>query len=508
MRIKRAVRHWIPSFSRRAMPWIMAVQVTMAGCGRTPGDTADIPDEPAGGAITVWTDSTELFMEHPALIAGAPDKFAVHLTDLTDFAPLRSGRVTMRFHPRSGGAAVVVTQEVPRAPGIYGPAPEFTQPGIYDLTLIVDSPQARDSISIPGLQVYASAEDAPRESADGGGISFLKEQQWKSPGFRTAFASSGTVAASFDASGTIEPAAGRYAEVAAPISGLVDASGVGGSPAPGTRVSRGQVLAWLAPSLGEGGSASYAEGRARLREAEDEHARARRLVEAEAAPARRLHEAEIRLDAARQALAGLGDPSESGRVSIRSPISGVIARRTITPGSRVEAGTPLFTVVDPSTVWLTVNVPAAQASRIGRTSGASFLLDGDAQWREARAMISTGSIIDPMSRTLPVIYQVANTGGAVKVGAMARVRVRTGARAVGVVIPVSAIIEEDGRPVAYVQVGGETFEKRLLSLGAQDGGRVLVLEGLKAGERVVIGAAYQVRLASLSTSVPAHGHEH
>ena len=123
-------------------------------------------------------------------------------------------------------------------------------------------------------------------------------------------------------------------------------------------------------------------------------------------------------------------------------------------------------------------------------------------------MISTGSIIDPVSRTLPVIYRVPNPAGVVKAGAMASVRVRTGVRAAGVVIPASAIIEEDGRPVAYVQVGGETFEKRLLSLGAQDGGRVLVLEGLKAGERVVIGAAYQVRLASLSTSVPAHGHEH
>jgi RND family efflux transporter MFP subunit len=456
----------------------------------------------------VWTDSTELFMEHSALIVGAPDKFAVHLTDLTDFSPLRSGRVTMRFQPRGGGAPVVVTQDVPRAPGIYGPAPEFTQPGTYDLTLIVDSPQARDSISIPGLQVYASAEDAPRESDDGGGISFLKEQQWKSPGFQTAFATTGTVAATFDASGTIEPAAGRFAEVSAPISGLVDAGGVGGSPAPGTRVARGQALASITSSLGEGGSATYAEARARLREAEDEHARARRLVEAEAAPARRLHEAEIRLEAARQALAGLGDVSETGRVAIRSPISGVVARRTITPGSRVEAGTPLFTVIDPAIVWLTVNVPAAQAPRIGRTSGASFLVDGDVQWREARAMVSIGSIIDPMSRTLPVIYQVPNAAGAVKVGAMARVRVRTGARTAGVIIPASAVLEEDGRPVAYVQVAGETFEKRLLSLGGQDGGRVLVLEGLKAGERVVTGAAYQVRLASLSTSVPAHGHEH
>ena len=62
-----------------------------------------------------------------------------------------------------------MTQDAPRAPGIYGPAPEFTTAGIYDLTLIVHSPQARDSITVPNLRVYARAEDAPRERSAGHG---------------------------------------------------------------------------------------------------------------------------------------------------------------------------------------------------------------------------------------------------------------------------------------------------------------------------------------------------
>jgi membrane fusion protein, heavy metal efflux system len=179
----------------------------LAACGRgEAADSAAAGGEPAGGAITLWTDSTELFMEHPALIVGAPDKFAVHLTDLTDFAPLRSGRITLRFQPRDGGAPLVVTQDAPRSPGIYGPAPEFKRAGTYDLTIQVESPQARDSIAVPGLRVYATADEAPKENGGGdAGIPFLKEQQWKTPGLRTAFAESGSVAASFDASGEIEP---------------------------------------------------------------------------------------------------------------------------------------------------------------------------------------------------------------------------------------------------------------------------------------------------------------
>ena len=489
----------------------LAAAILLAACGGDDATEAEIAavGEPAGGVVTLWTDSTELFLEHPALIVGDSGVFAAHLTDITDFAPLSSGRVTFRFVPRAGGAPVVATQETPRRPGIYGPQPRFTRPGVYDLTILVDSPQAKDSISVPNLRVYATADEAPREEeGGGGGISFLKEQQWKTPGFRTAFADSGTVVATIDATGSIVPAAGRHAEVTAPISGLVDPSGVASSPAPGQSVAQGQVLAVIIPSLGEGGNA-YAEARARLRSAEDEYARARRLVEAEAAPRRRLEESEIRLQAARETVAGFGGSAAGGgRLAIHSPIRGVVASRSITPGSRVEAGAPLFSIVDPSVVWLTVNVPAAQAALIGSGSGASFQLEGAGNRFETRRTVSIGSVIDPQSRTVPLIYEVPNVNGIIRVGSTARVAVRTGRRVVGIVIPASAVLDEDGRPIAYVQSEGETFEKRELTLGGQGGNRVLVLSGINPGDRVVTSAAYQVRLASLSTSVPAEGHAH
>lgn len=494
----------------RALPSLLLV-VALACNDDASGTTADgTAPEPAGGAITLWTDSTELFMEHPALIVGAPDKFAVHLSDITDYAPLRSGRITLRFVPREGGAPLVVVQDAPRAPGIYGPSPAFTAPGVYDLTILVESPQARDSISVRGLLVYPNADAAPKEADDGdSGIPFLKEQQWKTPGFRTEFAESGSVAATFDANGEIRPAAGRYAEVAAPISGLVDAASIASSPVPGQRVARGQLLAYLTPTLGEGVSA-LAEARAALREAEDEHARATRLFAVEAVPQRRVHEAENRLTAAREALAGLGGGalSANGNIAVRSPIAGVIAHRSIVPGSRVDAGAPLFTIVDASVVWLSVQVPASQAGMVSATSGAEFTLEGNARRYAVRRAVSVGSVIDSMSRTVPVLYDVSNADGAIRIGAVARVSVRTGQRASGVLIPTSAVLDEDGRAVVYVQVSGERFEKRDVTVIGKEGARSVIGAGLAAGDRVVTGAAYQVRLASLSTSVPAHGHEH
>lgn len=490
-----------------------ALAVSLLGACAQGGEQGDPPggSEPAGGAVTLWTDSTELFMEHPALIVGAPDKFAVHLTDITDFAPLRSGRVTLRFEPKDGGDPVVVTQEAPRAPGIYGPAPEFKRAGVYDLAITVESPQARDLIRVPDLRVYPSAAEAPKEEGgEPGGISFLKEQQWKTPGFTTAFATTGELTESFQATGQIVPAAGKMARISAPVAGIIEVSGLTQSPAPGQRVAKGQVLAVLTPALGEGGS-SYAQARAELREASDERARANRLYAAEAVPERRVNEAEIRLRAAREALASFGGseaPEADGRVVIRAPLAGVVASRTLTPGSRVDAGAELFTLVDPSIVWLEARVAASEAARVGPRSEATFRVAGNDGELSAKRTVSVGSVIDSVSRTIPVIYEVPNPDGVLKIGMHAQVAVGTARRVSGVIIPSSAILDEDGHSVVYVQPEGERFEKREIQPGGTSQGRTIVLSGVKAGERVVTGAPYQVRLASLSTSVPAHGHEH
>jgi len=475
------------------------------------GEDATPPAPGGGAAITRWTDSVELFMEHPPLVVGADGRFAVHLTDLSDFAPLAQGTVTFRFTRREGGDPVVVVQDVPRSPGIYGPAPVFGAAGTYGLTIAIDSPQARDTIRVDGLRVYADSASLPAAAESGdGGIPFLKEQQWKTPEFATAFATDGEVTESFEAPGEVVPAAGRVAHVAAPIGGLIEVEGARPAPAPGEWVQRGQVLAVLTPTLGEAGSA-FAQARRELREAEAEHARATRLYAVEAIARRRLSEAEIRLQAAREALAGLagGAATDStGRLPIHAPIAGVVASRRITPGSRVAPGDLLFGIVDPSVVWLEVHVPASRAAAISAASGATFRVEGSERIYPARRTVSVGSVVDSLTRTVLVLYEAANPDGTIKVGATATASVSTGTRIRGVVVPSAAVLDEDGRSICYVQVSGERFEKRDLTVGGNDGTKAVVLTGLRSGERVVTGAAYQVRLASLSTSVPAEGHAH
>ena len=498
---------------RTALVVMLVAGLAAAGCHGHEHENGHAAEEelPGGAAVTLWTDKTELFMEYPALLVGEPAKLLVHLTALSDFAPLRSGEVTLRFEPEGGGDAVEVVQETPRSPGIYGPVVTLPAAGRWDLQLRVESPQVEDVLVVADLPVYASRADLPEPEPEGDdAIAFLKEQQWKTPGFRTAFAEAGSLPAGIQAPGEIVPAAGRYAEIGAPVAGLVDPEGASVAPAPGERVEKGQLLAVLTPALGESGSV-VAAARAELREAEHDYDRAKRLLEVEAVPERRVEEARIRLDAARETLAGLtggGLVAADGRIRLRAPIAGVVAQRDLAPGSRVAAGDRLFTIVDPTVVWLRAHVPAAEAPKIRADAGATFVLEGGGARGEASRTVAVGSMVDAATRTVPVLYEVENPKGTIKVGAHARVTVHTGERAEGVVIPDSAVLEEDGRPIAYVQPEGEAFERRELVLGPRAGDRVLVRQGIAAGERVVTGAAYQVRLASLSTAVPAHGHEH
>jgi multidrug efflux pump subunit AcrA (membrane-fusion protein) len=93
-------------------------------------------------------------------------------------------------------------------------------------------------------------------------------------------------------------------------------------------------------------------------------------------------------------------------------------------------------------------------------------------------------------------------------GQLAQASVPTGGVTNGIAIPNAAILDDNGTAVAYVQTGGETFARRVLTLGARDGSRTEVLAGLDLGERVVTVGAYQVRLASLSGGDFAGGHGH
>jgi membrane fusion protein, heavy metal efflux system len=514
----------------RSWTWMMAAValVSAAACG---GDApaAEGEDEIPAVVVTQWNDSTELFLEYPHLLAGQQTgNWAIHLSSMKDFKPITAGTLTVRFL-RNGQEAKAFTIPAPARNGIYLLDPEIPEAGTYEVRLALRSPQVSSEHVLPQVRVFASRGQVPAEAEEAGGISYLKEQQWVTD-FAVQPAAEREVARTINVPGELGARDGAQVQVSAPSSGIAAAEANAGAPSVGAFVRAGQVLAVLSPTSEEGGYARIRENQERLAR---EAARARRLYEAGSIPRKRLEEAEHELSVARaEARAMGGGPDADYRYRVRAPISGFVTARSFVPGGRVAAGEPLFTVIDPGTLWLRVQVPAAEASRLASGARAAFTLEGDPQTRTAEAsrlasgaraaftlegdpqtrttgsLVSVGTTVDPQTRTVAATFAVPNPDGTLRVGQFARVSVPVGGTVRGVAIPTAAIIDDGGTPVAYVQASGETFERRALRLGENDGTVTEVLEGIKPGEMVVTVGAYQVRLASLSSTPMSGGHAH
>ena len=141
-------------------------------------------------------------------------------------------------------------------------------------------------------------------------------------------------------------------------------------------------------------------------------------------------------------------------------------------------------------------------------SAAELEVPGHPDRVAAGPLASVGKVLDPRSRTVPITFAFDNRELGLPVGQTVFLHLLMNTTAPRPVVPAGSVVDDAGRPIVFVQREGETFERRSVTLGARTGDLVQITEGVKSGERVVTRGAYLVRLASLSTSVPAHGHVH
>ena len=475
------------------------------GCVNSELDTQEA--EIGAVVVTQWNDSTELFLEYPHPVAGeATGNWAIHLTDMDDFKPIRSGTMTVRF-ASAQGTTTTFEIDAPARNGIFLLDPILPQPGTYRVELALTSPQVSSRHVLDQVVVYSSLAEAlaVQELEDDGGIAFLKEQQWVIP-FSVHPAGEGEVQETVMAPGDIVPPDGALVQVSALVEGIAPAEGNREAPSVGEAVREGQILVVLAPTAREGG---FAQARGRVERLQREVERSERLFEAGAIPVRRLEEARHDLEIAQAEVDAMGGMTDSNhQLNLRAPITGVIAERSFVPGGRVEAGEALFTIVDPRTAWLRVQMSASAATQIPNDARATFTIEGSDDIFGTSRLLSVGSVINPRTRTVPVVFETQASGARLTFGQLAQAHVPTGGTVMGIVIPNSAVLDDNGTPVAYVQAGGERFERRILTLGVRDGFRSQVLAGIELGEMIVTTGAYQVRLASLSGGDFAGGHAH
>jgi RND family efflux transporter MFP subunit len=507
---------------------VAAVLFLGCGTGTEPAVSSARSERPAE-SITHYGSRTELYVEFPALVAGLDSPFAAHLTTLADFKPLTAGRVSVVLIGQHA-AEERFEALTPTVPGIFRPVARPAAPGERRLVVEITTDDGVERHELGTVSVVGdTAHLAQPAEAAAPRIAFLKEQQWRTD-FATAAVGARVLRPALGANGTITARADGEAYVVAPFPGrLVARESV--FPRLGMQVRRDQVLAAIAPRLGADVDVASLELALQQASIASDHARRERrrlegLLAEQAVPERRVIEArheEASADAAVTAaqrrleqFRGTQRAAASDRssvVELRSPIDGTVVAVDAAPGAFVEEGRNLFRVVDLGRIWLQAQIPESDVSRVQGASGAWFTVDGFADPFEVDAqrggrLVALGGVVDPHTRTVPLVFEFDNPDSALRVGMFARVHVLTGAPVEGLAMPLTAVIDDGGQYVAYVQASGEAFERRPLRLGIRDGDWVQVLDGLTPGERVVTRGAYQVRLAAAASTLPAHGHVH
>ena len=201
------------------------------------------------------------------------------------------------------------------------------------------------------------------------------------------------------------------------------------------------------------------------------------------------------------------------RIVLRSPIAGTVVAIDATSGELVDERRQLFRIIDLDKLWIEANVSEYDLAKVQQAPGASYrlaaypdqivpILDGGGR------LIDVGAEVDPETRTIPIRYEVSNDQRLLRVGMFADLLVETQRQRLAFAVPRSAVMDESGETVVYVQCGGESFQRRRVDVGIRDANLVEIRSGLHAGERVATTGAYSIRLATLSKQVIGHGHAH
>lgn len=504
---------------------ILLLVIFTVGCQKQEPVAQKVTEpEPHPESYTNWTTNTELFAEYPPLVVGRTSRFAVHFTRLDTFKPVAKGKVEIRLASADGKVESFST-DGPSRPGIFGVDVKPAAAGEFRLSVHLTSDGLSDVHELGEIESSATKAAAVHEhgAETEEKIAFLKEQQWTLD-FGTAIIEDRQLRSSIRVPAEVLPRSGGEAEVTVPFDGRLVAENL---PVIGARVSQGQVLASLLPPTSAPSDLSSLElarneASLALQLARKDRERAERLVQSGAAPAKRLDEArtveatvEARLMAAETRIAQYeasstaeANPKGARLFALRAPISGIVVETTAAPSANVKAGETIFKIVDADLVYVSAIVPEAELPQMRNLSGAELEVPGSPHPRPLSRLVSVGRVVDPQSRTFPVIYQVDNRDRGIAIHQALHIRLLTKASGAAPAVPESALVDDGGRLVIFIQESGEAFLRRPVKLGIREDGYVQVLEGAFPGERVVTRGAHLIRLAAMSNQVPAHGHVH
>ncbi|PWD98452.1 efflux RND transporter periplasmic adaptor subunit [Marinilabilia rubra] len=475
------------------------------------GEQEEQHDDHAHGAGTIshtlFSNNYELFVEFPALVAGETSAFAAHFTKLDNYKPVKEGTVTVSIIKGTKGLRNSV--ESPASPGIFRPVLQPKETGTYKMLLELSSPSGNVIFEIPDIQVYANADEPahavePEEKSEA--VSFLKEQAWKTQfatevvnrqPFYSVIRTSGKVKSQPQAETTVNAQAEGTANLMAAL---------------GENISKGDLLAVISGAGIENNlSRKLKESQIAFDKSKSDYLRTKPLADDQVVSQKDFLEVKARYQQDSLHYYQMTKLITQDGLKITAPHSGFVSNVKVNNGNFVKNGTPILSITSSSQILIETYVNQSDYKKVPEIFDAHFSIPEKGKPVTLKdiqgKVIGKNPFVKKNNTRIPVIFSGKNNGDLMP-GMFLEAYLKTGSKDNALVVPLSAILEEQGQYYVFVQTGGESFVKREITIANNDGIRAEIKEGLKSGERVVTQGAYQIKLASMAGELPLHGHTH
>ncbi len=187
---------------------------------------------------------------------------------------------------------------------------------------------------------------------------------------------------------------------------------------------------------------------------------------------------------------------------LQAPIAGVVVDRQVGVGQYLQAGgsVPVFTIADPTSVWMLANVREADAALVGVGQAVEVHVLAYPK-RIFRARVTyVSAAVDAVTHRLPVRAEIDNRDGALKPEMSASFRILTSAPSISPAVPESAVVYEGDLAHVWVLSATDLLAYRAVHTGRRSDGLVEVLDGLKAGESIVTQGSLFIDQAAVPSS--------
>jgi len=229
--------------------------------------------------------------------------------------------------------------------------------------------------------------------------------------------------------------------------------------------------------------------------------------------------AEAQLRAARSRINSLGMdiPTQevdnvTSELPIKSPISGIITQRFVNPGQTVgpaslasgAKSSAIAAVADLSKVWVMLEVPQSQVSRIKQGATVNFRTEVAPGKIYTGTVTRLGQSFDAVSHTALVRTEIPNRNFVLKPGMLVIATVEGMSKSLTKpTIALSAVQNIDGQDYVFVALGQHRYKKRLVHCGERTSSAVIIDSGLTPGEPIVVNGAFTLKTESVKASMGA-----